>query len=668
MDLENHKNEGFFSINAPGKRVSHSGRSDPGWSWHFTLIVFAFVSSTVSVFAQKEAIVPTPAELKKMSVEELMDVEVTSVSKRPEKLSEAASAIQVITHDDIRRSGASSLPEALRLAANLEVAQVDSRQWAISARGFNNTAANKLQVLIDGRTVYTPLYSGVFWDVQDTLLADIDRIEVISGPGATLWGANAVNGVINITTKTAKDTQGLLIEGGGGTELRDFGGLRYGGTLSSNVHYRVYGKYFERDSAVLPNGQDATNDWRMGQGGFRVDWDPSDRNLLTLQGDGYGGTAAQQGASNIGLSGGNVLGRWSHTISESSDFRLQLYYDRTHRRIPGTFAEDLDTYDVDLQQRFLAGERHDVVWGLGYRLIDDGVGNSPALAFLPPHVTRQWFSGFVQDEIALVKDRLSLGIGTKIEHNDYSGFEFQPSGRLAWKLGKGQTMWTAISRAVRTPSRIDTELFSPSGPPFLLAGGPQFVSEELLAYELGYRVQPDPRLSLSLAGFYNDYDDIRSLERANPSSPIPIVFANGQKAKSYGAEVTIDYRLTDWWRLRAGYTELQMRIQPNPGSMDSTFGSTESHDPNHQFFLRSSLDLPGHLQLDSGFRYVSHIANQRIPAYGELDVRLAWNPTPSVELSLIGQNLLHDHHAESGSPGSRVEIERSVYAKVLCRF
>src|SRR5690242_8892434 len=319
--------------------------------------------------------------LKRLSVEELMNVEVTSVSKRAEKLSQTASAIQVITQEEIRRSGASSLPEALRLATNLQVAQIDSRQWAISARGFNSTSSNKLLVLIDGRAVYTPLFSGVFWDVQDVPLADIDRIEVISGPGATLWGANAVNGVINIITKDANDTQGLLLSGGGGTELRGFGAARYGGALGTHGHYRIYGGGFGRDPTALPNGQDAKDDWHLGQGGVRVDWDASTNSHFAVQGDLYDGRIAQPTASDIAVSGGNVMAKWSRTISETATLAAQLYYDRTHRNIPGTFGEDLDTYDVDLQHQIRLGTRHNVVWGLGYRLINDHVANSAALAF-----------------------------------------------------------------------------------------------------------------------------------------------------------------------------------------------------------------------------------------------------------------------------------------------
>ncbi|TMB86911.1 MAG: hypothetical protein E6J45_13170 [Chloroflexi bacterium] len=410
--------------------------------------------------------------LKKLSIEQLMNLQVTSVSKRPERLSQTASAIQVITRDDMRRSGASSLPEVLRLATNLQVAQVDARQWAISARGFNSTTANKLLVLIDGRTVYTPLFSGVFWDVQEVPLTDVDRIEVISGPGATLWGANAVNGVINVITQGAKQTQGLLLSGGGGTEQRAFGTVRYGGALGSSVRYRIYGRGFGREATALPSGQDAADDWHLGQGGFRMDWDASNVNRVTLQGDLYDGRIAQRSAGDITVGGGNVMAKWSYTISDRSSLAAQLYYDRTHRHIPGTFGEDLDTYDVDLQHRARLGVRHDVVWGLGYRLSNDRVANSSALAFLPPQVARQWFTGFVQDEIALVPNRLHVALGSKIEHNDYTGFEIQPSGRVNWGLSPSGTLWAAVSRALRTPSRIDRELFAPAQPPYFLAGGP----------------------------------------------------------------------------------------------------------------------------------------------------------------------------------------------------
>ncbi|HEV8398840.1 MAG TPA: TonB-dependent receptor [Gemmatimonadales bacterium] len=606
--------------------------------------------------------------LKRMSIEQLMTLEVTSVSKRPERLGQTASAIQVITQDDIRGSGASSLPEALRLASNLQVAQLDSRQWAISARGFNSTSANKLLVLIDGRTVYTPLFSGVFWDVQEVPLADIDRIEVISGPGATLWGANAVNGVINVITKDAKDTPGLLLSGGGGTELPGFGTARYGGALGARARYRIYGSRFARDPSVLPSGQDAPDDWHLGQGGFRLDWDASTVSRVTLQGDLYDGRIDQLSPGDIAVSGGNVVAKWGRTISETSDLTAQLYYDRTHRNIPGTFGEDLDMYDVELQHQARLGARHDLVWGLGYRLMNDNVANTTALAFLPAHVARQWFTGFVQDEIALVPNRLHVALGTKVEHNNYTGFEIQPSGRVNWTVSPSATLWAAVSRAVRTPSRIDREFFVPGQPPYFLAGGPGFHSEEELAYELGYRHQHGS-FALSAATFYSRYHGLRSLEQVNPPAATPIVIGNGQDGESYGAELSAAYWLTPRWRVRAGYTELRVHIWPNPGSTDTSRGLTESQTPDHQLFVHSSVDLPAHVRLDAGLRAVGKIARRQVPSYEELNARLSWQPTARLDLSIIGQNLLNPRHVEFGAPGpTRREIQRGVYGLLEWRF
>lgn len=616
--------------------------------------------------AQQPDSVAQAESLKTLSIEQLMNVEVTSVSKRPQRLAQVASAIQVITQQDIRRSGAASLPEALRLATNLQVAQLDSRQWAISARGLNSTTANKLLVLIDGRTVYTPLFSGVFWDIQDVPLEDIDRIEVISGPGATLWGANAVNGVINVITKDAKDTQGLLVSGGGGTELRGFGTVQYGGALGQRGRFRAYGSGFKRQPTVLPSGVDTTDDWHFEQGGFRMDWDPSQVSHVSFQGDLYDGRIAPSSPTETSVSGGNLVGRWSRTISASSDLRAQLYYDRTHRDIPGTFGEDLDTYDVEVQHHARLGTSHDVVWGLGYLLINDRVANSSALAFLPAHVARQWFTGFVQDEIALVSD-LHLTLGSKIEHNDYTGVEIQPSGRVNWTVNQFGTLWAAVSRALRTPSRIDREFFAPGQPPYLIAGGPSFHSEEELAYEVGYRHQRGP-LALSVATFYNRYYGLRSLEQATPPAAFPLVIANGQDGESYGAELTADYRVSNRWRLVAGYTELRIHVWALPTSTDTSRGSAENHTPDRQFSVRSSTDLPGHLSLDGTIRYVGEIVNQQVPAYGELDVRFGWQPVARLELAVTGQNLLHDHHAEFGAPAARSEIKRSVYGSFAWHF
>jgi iron complex outermembrane receptor protein len=626
-----------------------------------TCVVFSLVIFVSHAFAQIPDSLPPPDALKRLSLEQLMAIEVTSVSRRPERLSETASAIQVITRDDIRRSGATRLPEALRLATNLEVDQRDSNQWAISARGFNSPLANKLLVLIDGRTIYSPLFAGVFWDAQDVLLEDIEQIEVISGPGATLWGANAVNGVINISTRHTQDTQGPLLLAGGGTELRGFGGVRYGGALASNAHFRVYGKYSDRDGTVLPNGQDLPNDWNLGQGGFRVDWEASTVGLVTLQGDLYDDQTFLTDTTDTVTHGGNLIGRLSHKLSDISDLRLQLYFDRVHREVPGSFDDVLHTYDLDFQHRLMVGERNDIVWGVGYRLVEDHFRADP-LVLDPPRVSLQTFSAFAQNEMALLQDRLHLTLGTKVEHNEYTEFEFQPSIRLAWQLSDRQTPWAAISRAVRTPSRLDRNL--------VVVPGPNVASEELLAYELGYRIQAAERLSLSLATFYHDYNDLRSVEPAGPPAPLLRVLGNGQEGESYGAELRIDYRARDWWRLQAGYSELRVEIRPKPGSGDRSFGAAEAADSKHHLSFRSSLDLPGELELDGTFRYVSRITNPRlsVPGYSELDLRLAWLARPRLEFAIVGQNLLHDQHVEFGAPGSQQEIERSVYAKAAWSF
>ncbi len=639
------------------------------------LLAFGVVGLGSPLLAQKPDSTAQPADsgpsvatLKKLSVEELMNVQVTSVSRRPEKLSQVPSAIQVLTQEDIRRSAASSLPEALRLATNLQVAQMDSRQWTVSARGFNGSAANKLLVLIDGRTIYTPLFSGVFWDAQDIALSDVERIEVISGPGATLWGTNAVNGVINIITKNAKDTQGLVLSGGGGTQLRGIAGARFGGALGRTAWLRVYGKDFARQPSLRPDGTDAADEWHLRQGGFRMDWEASAVNHVSVQGDIYDGRIRQDTLPDVGISGHNIVARWSHTASGNSSVTAQLYYDRTHRDLPKVFGEDLDTYDIDAQHHFRLGNRHDVVWGLGYRLINDWVGNSAQLAFLPPHVAREWFSGFVQDEIAVVPERLHVALGTKVEHNDYTGFEVQPSGRVNWTVSPNATLWAAVSRAVRAPSRIDREFYAPAQPPYFLAGGPNFHSEQELAYELGYRRQEEA-VAFSVATFYNRYYGLRSIEQVNPPQPIPVVIGNGQDGESYGAELTGDYRVTNRWRVRAGYTELRVHVWPTPGSTDRSGGSGESHDPERQFTLTSSLNVPGDLALDGTWRYVGAITNQQVPDYSEVDARLTWQPEAAWSLSVVGQNLLHSSHTEFGTPGvTRRYIPRGVYGSFEWHF
>jgi iron complex outermembrane recepter protein len=650
--------------------------------------VGAFVLCLCAPSAWADGAVSTIGELKQLNVEDLMNVEVTSVARHPEKLIQAASAIQVITQEDIRRSGATSIPEALRLADNLQVAQKNSHDWAISARGFNTALANKLLVMIDGRTVYTPLYSGVFWDAQDYVLADIDRIEVISGPGGALWGANAVNGVINIITKSAKDTQGLYAQAGGGSRPQDFTDVRYGGALDPDTQFRFYGKYFDRGSEVLADGDSASDSWRQSRGGFRVDSQASTQDKLTLQGDVYEGHEDEQTGGTSDSSGANILGRWSHDISESSDFSLQSYLDHTHLTDPvaplflsglefagaGLLHDDLTTFDVDFQHRVRLGTVNRVVWGFGFRYTHDVVDNAPALAFLPPTLDRDLYSLFAQDEIAL-RSNLSLTLGTKIERNDYTGFEFEPDARLSWILSPQQALWTAISRAVRTPSRIDQDL-SEAAPPHLvvLEGGSDFTSESVVAYELGYRAQLNSRITTSVSSFFNHYNDIRSTD-FTPKTILPLFFANGLEGDTYGVEFSSNYQVSEMWSVHAGYTLLKEHLHVKPGQTDLNDALNETADPQHQFSLRSSLNLVRHTELDTALRWVDTLHTNSgpvpgtVPSYFELDTHLAWHASDRLELSLVGQNLLHNRHPEYGFPDpTRPEIERSVYGKLTWRY
>ncbi|MGN6641853.1 MAG: TonB-dependent receptor plug domain-containing protein [Verrucomicrobiota bacterium] len=660
-------------------------------------LVIAGLTEVYAAEVDRNTAVPSPnsgstnAEIvalyKRMSLEELMAQDVTSVSKAPEPYRQAPAALVVLNQDTIRRSGASSLPEALRLADNLQVAQASSSTWQISARGFNSTVANKLLVLQDGRSLYTPLFSGVIWNMQDYLLEDLDRIEVISGPGGTLWGANAVNGVINIVSKDAKDTQGVYAEAGGGTWLEDFVGVRYGGMLATNVYYRIYGKYFDRGAELFRDGSSADDSWNRGQGGFRIDAQPTDQNHFTLQGDGFGGDnevvpGGQGSPHETGYSrGANVLTRWTHTFSDEADMSLQLYYDRVHLEAPfqsagtipaGTLRDTLDTYDVDFQNRFGLGERQRIVWGLGYRFTHDAADAAPLVAFLPGTLERNLFSGFIQDEIKL-HDRLYLTLGNKLEYFDYTGLEYEPSVRAHWNVTDRQMIWGAISRAVRTPARYDRDLFQPS-PAYgeLLVGNNSFESETVIAYELGYRAQLRTNLSGSLSTFYNEYDKLRSLTLTDGG--LPLRFQNNLAGHTYGIELGMDYQALAWWRLHFGYNLLKEHIIVEPGG-DIANGHGETADPQQQVFVRSSMDLPWDLEFDAAFRWIDQVHNNAgstvgtIPSYAELDLRLAWRPTKQWELSLVGQNLLHDQHPEAGFPGpAQEEITRSVYGKVTWRF
>ncbi|HUR44263.1 MAG TPA: TonB-dependent receptor [Candidatus Saccharimonadales bacterium] len=633
-----------------------------------------------------------------MDLEALMKIEVTSVSKRPEKLSDAAAAIYVITNEDIRRAGATSIPEALRLAPGLEVARQDSHTWAISSRGFNDEFANQLLVLIDGRSVYTPLFAGVYWDVQDLPLEDISQIEVIRGPGAALWGANAVNGVINITTKKAKDTQGLLVTAGGGNEERGFGTVRYGGKLGEHAFYRVYAKYLNRDDSALPGGDDANDRWSMWRGGFRLDWEPIEKNLFTLQGDVYKGDLNQTVTvpsltapysesltDKVKVAGGNLLGRWNHKFAENSELALKLYYDRTERdRV--VFDERRDTFDFDLQHRFQLGDRNDIVVGVGYNLTADKLNNTFAVAFNPTRRTSSLYSGFVQDEIDILRDRLRLTLGTKVEHNDYTGWEVQPNARLSLNITKKQTAWFAASRAISTPSRAEDDIrinrlvYPPGvfGPdPALVSqfGSRAMDSKELIAFELGYRIQPHERVTLDLATFYNIYDRQRSLEPGLPQPEdghllIPFTIGNMINGEVYGAELASSFQPASWWRLRVNYTIWSLQLHKKPGSNDPLLEGAENDSPNHQIGVRSLMDLGNNVELDLGFRYVDSLPNRGVPSYEAFDARVGWRPSPHWEFSVAAQNAFgrHKEFAPSYIQTQTTEVETSVFGKITVRF
>jgi len=638
-----------------------------------------------------------------MSLEQLMNVQVTSVSRRPQKLIQAAAAIQVISDEDIRRSGATSLPEALRLADNLEVAQINAHDWAISARGFNADLANKLLVLIDGRAVYTPLYGGVLWNVQDYPLSDIERIEVISGPGGTLWGANAVNGVINIITKSARDTQGLHAEGAGGNKLDDQEELRYGAEPTAGLYVRAYGQYTGRGDEATASRASALDAWQMGRGGFRLDDDVTLGDRVTLQGDLYHGAENAGGDGEEDLSGGNLLGRWTHLAPNGSSTSLEVYYDHTYLSQPypaspaappyytgfpaTALADELNTEDAQFQYQFTAGLRQQFIWGLEYRATQE-LDQGQFVQFLPQQLDQNLYSGFLQDQITLVP-AMSLIVGSKLEHNDYTGFEFEPNIRWQWNPQGQQLLWAAVSRAVRTPSRYDRDLLVPTGltnapPPFefptaYLRGSDNFVSETVIAYELGYRAVFGSQWSGSWSTFFNDYDHLRSTvataTTADYPFPFPVYYQNGLEGTADGFELSMSYQPLDTLHLHVGYDLLREHLHVKPGQVDATGALGETADPRGQAFLRSSVDLPRGMALNAALRWVDalHIDNGPtagpvvgvVPAYWQLDTRFAWQATPNLTLSLVGQNLLREYHAEYGYPSpDRVQIARSVFARI----
>ncbi len=618
--------------------------------------VALLAACTMSVGAACSATLAS-RDLAELSLEQLSSIVVTSVSRREERLADAPASVFVITAEAIRRSGATSLPEALRLAPNLDVARADANQYAISARGFDNVLANKMLVLIDGRVVYTPLFSGVFWEAQDVLLEDVDRIEVISGPGATLWGANAVNGVINVITRSAMDTQGNLAVGGIGNRESAVA-LRHGGAFGAGGRYRIYAKYNRRDASTLENGGTVRDESMRYQTGFRTDF-ARGADEFTLQGDAYHGDIDQAPAPRR-VDGANVLGRWTRDLGGDSTLTTQAYFDYTDRDHPQSFHENLGTLDVAAQYAFVPVESHQVLAGAGYRVAWDRVTNSVAQAFLPADRELRWGHVFAQDEIAL-GPAVTLTLGAKVETNVYTGAEFLPNARIAWRLGHDRLLWGAISRAVRAPSRIDRDFYLPGVPPHVVVGNDTFSSEVADVGEIGYRSQPVDGFTYSVTAFYDRYDRLRSYEPV-PGNP---TWGNGAQGYDTGVEGWATLRIAPAWHVTAGGVAMREHLWLRSDSRDPGLGlPTLGNDPSAWWSVRSSLDVTPQHAFELALRHVGPRPNPAVPAYTTLDARWIWKARSDLEISVVGQDLVGPAHAEWGAAPSRVVFERTVFLKV----
>jgi iron complex outermembrane receptor protein len=660
-----------------------------------TLTFALIVSISTDCFAQQSQ----PVDLTQASLEDLMNVRVTSVSKREQKLSTAGAAAYVITQEDIRRSGMTNIPDLLRMVPGVNVARIDANTWAISIRGFNNRYSSKVLVLIDGRTVYTPGFSGVFWDQQDVPLEDIDRIEVIRGPGGTVWGANAMNGVINIITKKAGDTRGGLVRVGTGSEETANGLVQYGGSAGRNGSYRVFGKYFNVADAINADRTPGADGWHGIHGGFRADWDLSGRDTLTVQGDLFGSSEGQTittlfsnrlpdfhtFADKVSVGRGNILGRWGHTFSNGSDTSLQLYYDR-FRRLDQAL-DILNTGDADFQYHFHVGFRHDVVAGAGYRLTDHSFTQGYEIGFGSGYRRDNLYSTFVQDQIRLTRS-LALTVGSKFEHNSFTGSEYEPSAQLVWTPTSRQTVWASASRAIRQPSwfdaesKLDAATFPLNGGGFGLVqlnGNINTQAETLLDFEAGYRIQVNKQLSIDATAFRSHYSRVQTLEPAAPyftADPLPphlvtpSYWANLAQAHDYGVEFSTNWDVTSRWRISPGFSFLQMGIVLDPSSHDTTTAASVGDSPKHQAQLRSTLNLPHNLEWDTSAFYVGALHIGPVPSYTRLDTRFGWRVKEGVEFSVGGQNLLRPYHFEflDGLQVQPTLAERSVVGKVAWRF
>ena len=630
--------------------------------------------------------------LKELSLEELGDLEVTTTAKQPETVWDTEAAIYVITQDDIRRSGATSLPDVLRLAPGVIVNQSDSNRWAVGVRGFADLFSKSVLVLIDGRSVYTPLVGGVHWAIQDVLLADVERIEVIRGPGASIWGANAMNGVINVITRSAASTHGSRLTASAGNLEHGRVSFRYGDAVGDDFEYRVYGRWFDRGPQFHADGADF-DDWHSGQAGFRADWAIGARDTLAFSGDIYKTNAGERGEASsytppssrvidgrLDLTGGNAIVRWQRDLAGGAQTRLQAYFDRTNRD-GFTFSEVRNTLDVDFNVRLPARRRHAIAAGAGARVSPSTVTQLvPALNFVPNKHTHVLYSAFVNDDIAVVPNRVTLSIGGKFEHNTYTGMEILPSARVLWKAAPQRSAWAALTRSVRTPSRFERDLrfqvlIDPAAPVYLaIAGSPRFEAETLVGAEAGYRQLVVPTLYVDVAVFNNAYDGLAGFGDAVPSVealPAPHVrltfpFGNAIEGTGRGFEITPDWKPLPFWQLKGSYSFLRLSLKNKPGFANPALGEGYlGTSPRHQVKVQSRLDLPGRLELDQAYRYASALPAQLTPAYHSLDARLGWRLSNTIELSAVGRDLLEPHHREFNAVP--VEVRRSGYVQVVFR-
>jgi iron complex outermembrane recepter protein len=659
------------------------------------LVVGALAAASPVLHAQQLA-ANQVNQLKQLSIEQLTNVMVTSVTRAPQPLSRSAAAVAVVTSSQIESSGAMNVPEAIRYVPGINVAQLTASQWAVSSRGFASANSPDLLVLSDGRSIYTPLFSGVFWDVQDYLMPDIDRIEVVRGPGAALWGSNAVNGVINIITKSAADTQGGWAEAGGGSQVNALAAAQYGGQTDVQggdpMYYRVFAKYQNDAPEDYPAGA-SSDGWDLGHVGFRTDWKADSADAFTVQGDAYDGRIGQVTPAVsiigrpeptpplvVGVGGGNVLAHWQHTMSDDSDYEVRVYYDYTHRDDP-TFNDDLATLDIDFLEHLPLGQVQTITWGMTGRTMDDIFHGKGLVTLNPPDSRYNLASGFVQDEVSLPHS-VHLTLGTKLEHNDFSGFEVQPSVRAAWDVSDTGTLWSAVSRAVRVPTRIeqdeDIAATNPAGNPvIILLGNRNFHAEQVLAFELGYRWRPLSDLSLDLAAFRNRYTGLASLELGSPYLDAatgqiiyPLLTENLIDGHATGLEGLAQYSPVDWWRLSVNYSYIQMSLTPLGEDLNRNrfyAGST----PRNQAGIQSYFDLPHNVELYGGVRVLSAIETlpeivngTGDPGYQELDLNAIWHVNPRLTLSLEGDSLLHSSHIEFGDPEERSAIRRSVFGRL----